>query len=227
MSHAQPDVAAPAAAPGPIPAASGERAQRFARDLDALTVADPAAKRSQLWIRLGITAMVVGVALPIIAYFLSHNTSDPLVQREVGELLSIEDEMQEAHGIDPEIFRNAEFTKSILDGFDPSEFQSDLEAAGFVDVDYREFTADPLGVLARVVEQAELDVPVERARLEGTPLPVSEDTRYAPMHHVRDDAGKVVYEGETIYAWDPQRKLVAWRYFSAAGFPPADRDFLP
>ncbi len=39
--------------------------------------------------------------------------------------------------------------------------------AGFVDVDYREFTADPLGVLARVVEQAELDVPVERARLEG------------------------------------------------------------
>ena len=60
---------------------------------------------------------------------------DPLVQREVGELLSIEDEMQEAHGIDPEIFRNAEFTKSILDGFDPSEFQSDLEAAGFVDVE--------------------------------------------------------------------------------------------
>ena len=81
MTHAQSDVAVPAA-PGPIPASPGERAQRFARDLDALTVADPAAKRSQLWIRLGIAAMVVGVALPVIAYFLSHNTSDPLVQRD-------------------------------------------------------------------------------------------------------------------------------------------------
>ncbi len=38
------------------------------------------------------------------------------------------------------------------------------------------------------------------------------------VHHVRDDAGKVVYEGETIYAWDPQRRLIGWRYFSAAGF---------
>ena len=69
----------------PVPNAphtSVEAAIALARDLDALTVADPAAKRSQLWIRLGITAMVVGVALPIIAYFLSHNTSDPLVQRD-------------------------------------------------------------------------------------------------------------------------------------------------
>lgn len=38
------------------------------------------------------------------------------------------------------------------------------------------------------------------------------------VHHVRDDTGKVVYEGETIYAWDPQRKLISWRYYSAAGF---------
>ena len=60
---------------------------------------------------------------------------DPLVQREVAELLSIEDEMQDAHGIDPEIFRNAEFIKSGLDGFDPALFAADLEAAGFVDVD--------------------------------------------------------------------------------------------
>lgn len=83
MSHAQPDVQrAGAAAPTSAPAQTGDRAQRFARDLDALTVADPAAKRSQLWIRLGIAAMVAGVALPIIAYFLSHNTSDPLVQRD-------------------------------------------------------------------------------------------------------------------------------------------------
>lgn len=86
MTHAQSDVASAApsapAPPAPAPAQTGDRAQRFARELDALTVADPAAKRSQLWIRLGIAAMVVGVALPVIAYFLSHNTSDPLVQRD-------------------------------------------------------------------------------------------------------------------------------------------------
>ncbi len=64
MSHTQPDVQRAAAA---APAQAADRAQRFARDLDALTVAYPAAKRSQLWIRLGIAAMVAGVALPIIA----------------------------------------------------------------------------------------------------------------------------------------------------------------
>lgn len=62
-------------------------------------------------------------------------TLDPLVEREVGELLSIEDEMESLHGIDPETFRNAEFIKAGLDGFDPTEFADDLAAAGFVDVD--------------------------------------------------------------------------------------------
>lgn len=68
-------------------------------------------------------------------YGLAGGKLDPLVEREVGELLSIEDQMHNEHGIDPEIFRNAEFTKSVLDGFDPSEFQKDLEKAGFVEVE--------------------------------------------------------------------------------------------
>lgn len=62
---------------------------------------------------------------------------DPLVRREIGELLSIEVEMEANHGIDQETFRHAEYIKSGLDGFDPAEFASDLEAAGFVDVDVR------------------------------------------------------------------------------------------
>ena len=95
MSHAQsdtsrrsafPDTAATppsvSASAGEVPAPANDRAQRFARDLDALTVADPAAKRSQLWIRLGVAAMAAGIAVPIILNFLSHNTSDPLVQRD-------------------------------------------------------------------------------------------------------------------------------------------------
>jgi len=37
------------------------------------------------------------------------------------------------------------------------------------------------------------------------------------VHHVRDAAGKVVYEGETTYAWDARRSLIAWRYISVQG----------
>ena len=37
------------------------------------------------------------------------------------------------------------------------------------------------------------------------------------VHHVRDTAGKVVYEGETTYWWDAKRKGIAWRYLSVQG----------
>lgn len=59
-----------------------DRAQRFTQELEKLKIPDPATARSQLWIRLGVAAMVVGVALGVIAYLMSHNTSNPLVQRD-------------------------------------------------------------------------------------------------------------------------------------------------
>jgi hypothetical protein len=37
------------------------------------------------------------------------------------------------------------------------------------------------------------------------------------VHHVRDAAGKVVYEGETTYWWDAARGAIAWRYLSVQG----------
>ncbi|HET7845549.1 MAG TPA: hypothetical protein VFL14_15435, partial [Xanthomonadales bacterium] len=37
------------------------------------------------------------------------------------------------------------------------------------------------------------------------------------VHKVRDESGKVVYEGETTYAWDARKQVVAWRYISAEG----------
>ncbi|WAC54144.1 hypothetical protein [Gordonia sp. SL306] len=63
-------------------ATSDDRAQRFTQELEKLKIPDPAAARSQLWVRLGVAAMVVGVALGVIAYLMSHNTSDPLIQRD-------------------------------------------------------------------------------------------------------------------------------------------------
>ena len=36
-------------------------------------------------------------------------------------------------------------------------------------------------------------------------------------HWVRDAAGKVTYEGETVYAWDYKKKRLAWYYFNTSG----------
>ena len=58
------------------------RADRFVRELADLKIPDPASQRAGLWLRVGIALMVVGLGLGAGAYFLSHNTSDPLVQRD-------------------------------------------------------------------------------------------------------------------------------------------------
>lgn len=58
------------------------RADRFVRELNVLKIPDPAAGRAALWLRLGAVLMAVGVILGVSAYFISHNTSDPLVQND-------------------------------------------------------------------------------------------------------------------------------------------------
>jgi hypothetical protein len=61
---------------------SAARADRFVRELAELKIPDPASRRTGLWLRLGIALMVIGLVLGISAYFMSHNTSDALVQRD-------------------------------------------------------------------------------------------------------------------------------------------------
>lgn len=58
------------------------RADRFSRELAELKIPDPSSGRSGLWLRLGTALMVLGPLLGVVAYFLSHNTSDALVQRD-------------------------------------------------------------------------------------------------------------------------------------------------
>ena len=58
------------------------RADRFVRELAELKIPDPAAQRTGLWLRVGGTLMALGLVLGASAYFISHNTTDPLVQRD-------------------------------------------------------------------------------------------------------------------------------------------------
>ncbi|WP_174183685.1 hypothetical protein [Nocardia barduliensis] len=58
------------------------RAERFVRELQELKIPDPAAGRSGLWLRTGATLMVAGLVVAVLAYFMSHGTTDALAQRD-------------------------------------------------------------------------------------------------------------------------------------------------
>ncbi|MFD0364686.1 hypothetical protein ACFQZZ_24865 [Nocardia sp. GCM10030253] len=58
------------------------RADRFVREIAELRIPDPAAGRSDLWLRVGAALLVGGPVVTVLAYLMSHNTSDPLAQRD-------------------------------------------------------------------------------------------------------------------------------------------------
>ncbi|MGH3248117.1 MAG: hypothetical protein ACRDOI_18225 [Trebonia sp.] len=60
--------------------AAESRADRFARELRDLKVADPSGGHPRLWQRLGTALMVLGVALGVTAYLVSHRTTASLTQ---------------------------------------------------------------------------------------------------------------------------------------------------
>ncbi|MBC7302642.1 MAG: hypothetical protein H5T78_17065 [Nocardia sp.] len=58
------------------------RADRFVRELAELKIPDPAAGHGNLWQRVGTVLLVIGSVLTLLAYLMSHNTSDALKQRD-------------------------------------------------------------------------------------------------------------------------------------------------
>ena len=54
------------------------RAERLARELADLKVADPAAGHPRLWQRAGAALMVLGIVLGVAAYLISQRTGDSL-----------------------------------------------------------------------------------------------------------------------------------------------------
>ena len=59
-----------------------DRIEQFKADIADLKIADPSAARDLLALRLGLLAMAAGVILPLVAYFLSHGTTNALAQRD-------------------------------------------------------------------------------------------------------------------------------------------------
>jgi hypothetical protein len=57
---------------------SESRADRFARELGALKISDPAKGHPRLWQNLGALLMVAGIALGVVGYLISSRTGDAL-----------------------------------------------------------------------------------------------------------------------------------------------------
>jgi SAM-dependent methyltransferase len=56
---------------------------------------------------------------------------DEIVAREINAVLNVESDVHDRFDIDPEVFRDAEYIKAHLGGFEPSEFEADAVVAGF------------------------------------------------------------------------------------------------
>ena len=59
-----------------------ERIEQFKAEVADMRLRDPATGRDRLLLRLGAAGMVGGVAVAVVAYFLSHGTTNALQQRD-------------------------------------------------------------------------------------------------------------------------------------------------
>jgi hypothetical protein len=61
---------------------STERIEQFKTEVADMRLRDPATGRDRLLLRLGAAGMAGGVILAVVAYFLSHGTTNALQQRD-------------------------------------------------------------------------------------------------------------------------------------------------
>lgn len=59
-----------------------DRIEQFRADIAELRISDPSTARDQLAVRVGLGGMALGVLLPVIAYAMSHGTTNALSQRD-------------------------------------------------------------------------------------------------------------------------------------------------
>ena len=59
-----------------------ERISQFRAEVADMRLRDPSTGRDRLLLRLGAAGMAAGVALAVVAYFLSHGTTNALQQRD-------------------------------------------------------------------------------------------------------------------------------------------------
>jgi hypothetical protein len=56
--------------------------EQFKAEISEMRLRDPATARDRQLVRLGVALLVGGVAATVIAYFISHGTTNPLTQRD-------------------------------------------------------------------------------------------------------------------------------------------------
>jgi hypothetical protein len=61
---------------------NADRAERFKAEVADMKLRDPATSVDRLLTRLGLVGLAGGVAMGVIAYFVSHGTTNPLQQRD-------------------------------------------------------------------------------------------------------------------------------------------------
>ncbi len=86
-----------------------DRIEQFKADLADLRISDPSTSRDQLAVRLGLGGLLLGVVLPVVAYVMSHGTTDPLAQRDALVLALI--------GVACAVAGGALYLKGALAGF--------------------------------------------------------------------------------------------------------------
>jgi hypothetical protein len=59
-----------------------DRIEQFKADIAELRITDPSSSRDLLGTRVGLAAMAAGVVLPVVAYVMSHGTTNALTQRD-------------------------------------------------------------------------------------------------------------------------------------------------
>ncbi|ONH33117.1 hypothetical protein [Pseudofrankia asymbiotica] len=74
--------APPAVDEGAGGARGGSRADAFRSDMAALRIRDPRARTEGALLRLGAVLLAAGPVLGVIAYVISHGTTNPLQQRD-------------------------------------------------------------------------------------------------------------------------------------------------
>ena len=63
-----------------------DRLEQFKADIADMRIRDPAVGRDTVLLWVGVAGMVAGIAIAVIAYFLSHNTQNPLNQSDAHDI---------------------------------------------------------------------------------------------------------------------------------------------
>jgi hypothetical protein len=61
---------------------NSERVEQFKAEVAGMKLRDPATSLDRLLSRLGLAGLAGGVAMGVVAYFVSHGTTNPLQQRD-------------------------------------------------------------------------------------------------------------------------------------------------